>query len=298
MLPWVMEREVVAVADVAERFDVSEAELVRDLELAAMCGLPPFLDELIDVFIDEGYVYTGVKRVFTRPLRLTAPEGFALLTATRVAMELPGADRSGALARALHKLEAALGDDAVVVDEPAPDVTAMLTAAVERCERVRLGYWSADGDRRSERVVTPRLVFVDRGNWYLIADDHSVGEQRTFRIDRVDSCDLTGEFDEPRSVDAPNTDAWFVGTDLPTVTLELSKAAGWVVERYPTRGVRSTDEGWQVDLTVAREDWLAELLLRLGDAARVVQPVEWSDVGARAARDLLAIYEAGGSDAS
>ena len=44
MLPWVMEREVVAVAEVAERFDVSEAELVRDLELASMCGLPPFLD--------------------------------------------------------------------------------------------------------------------------------------------------------------------------------------------------------------------------------------------------------------
>lgn len=298
MLPWVMEREKVAVAEVAERFGVSEAELVRDLELASMCGLPPFLDELIDVFIDEGFVYTGVKRVFTRPLRLTAPEGFALLAAARVAMELPGADRTGALARALDKLETALGDDAVVVDEPAPDVTSVLAAAVERCERVRLGYWSADGDRRSERVVTPRLVFVDRGNWYLIADDHSVDEQRTFRIDRIDACDPTGELDEPRPVEAPNTDQWFVGTDLPTVTLELSRAAGWVVERYPTRGVRETGEGWQVELTVAREDWLAELLLRLGGAGRVLQPTEWGEVGAQAARALLAVYEAGGNDAS
>lgn len=298
MLPWVMEREVVPVAEVAERFGLSEAELVRDLELASMCGLPPFLDELIDVFIDEGYVYTGVKRVFTRPLRLTAPEGFALLAAARVAMQLPGADRSGALGRALDKLEAALGDDAVVVDERPPEVAAVLAAAVDRCERVAIGYWSADGDRRSERTVTPRLVFVDRGNWYLIADDHSVGEQRTFRIDRIDGCEPTGELDEPRSVEAPAGDAWFVGTDLPRVTLELDRAAGWVIERYPTRGVLDTGAGWKVDLTVAREDWLAELLLRLGPSARVVEPAELADVGARAARDLLRLYEDGGNTES
>ena len=57
-----------------------------------MCGLPPFVDEMIDVFIDDEMVYVGVPRLFTKPLRLTAPEGFALLTAGRAAMQLPGAD--------------------------------------------------------------------------------------------------------------------------------------------------------------------------------------------------------------
>ena len=64
-----------------------------------MCGLPPFVDEMIDVFIDDDTVYVGVPRLFTRPLRLTAPEGFALVAAGRAAMQLPGADpaaRSGA----------------------------------------------------------------------------------------------------------------------------------------------------------------------------------------------------------
>lgn len=298
ILPWVMERGEVPVAEVAARFAIGEAELVRDLELVSMCGLPPFVDELIDVFIDEGTIYTGIKRVFTRPLRLTAPEGFALLAAARVAMELPGADRSGALGRALDKLEAALGGDALVVDEPAPTLTNELADAVRRCERVRLGYWSADGDRRTERTVTPRLVFVDRGNWYLIADDWSVGEQRTFRIDRIDACAPTGEFDDPREVVAPSADDWFAGTDLPVVTLELGAAGGWVVERYPTRRVVETPGGWEVDLTVAREDWLAELLLRLGPVGRVRSPDEWADLGARAAATLLAVYETAGSDAN
>ncbi len=78
MLPWLMERGEVSVAEMAQRFDITEAELVRDLELAAMCGLPPFVDEMVDVFIDEGTMYAGVPRLFTRPLRPHRTGGFRL----------------------------------------------------------------------------------------------------------------------------------------------------------------------------------------------------------------------------
>ena len=100
MLPWLMERGEVPIAEMAAHFSISEDEAVADLELASVCGLPPFVDEMIDVFIDEGVVYTGIPRVFTKPLRLTAPEGFALLTAGRAAMALPGAEPAGPLGRA------------------------------------------------------------------------------------------------------------------------------------------------------------------------------------------------------
>ena len=93
MLPWLMERGEVPLAEVAERFRLTEDEVAADLELVAMCGLPPFVDELIDVFIDEGTVFVGVPRLFTRPLRLNSTEAFELLAAARAAMELPGADR-------------------------------------------------------------------------------------------------------------------------------------------------------------------------------------------------------------
>ena len=71
MLPWLMERGEVPLADMAAHFALSEAEVVADLELAAMCGLPPFVDELIDVFIDDGMVVAGIPRVFTRLPRMS-----------------------------------------------------------------------------------------------------------------------------------------------------------------------------------------------------------------------------------
>ncbi len=297
MLPWLMERGEVPVAEMADRFGLTEDQLVKDIELVSMCGLPPYVDELIDVWIDEGIVSTGVPRVFTKPLRLSAPEGFALLAAARVAMQLPGADADGPLARALDKLAAALGD-VVTVDQPQPPATGIIAAAVDAAERVRVTYWSASAEASSERDITPRRVFLDRGRWYVVADDHRSGESRIFRIDRIEACATTGVFDEHRKVEAPTGDDWFADADLPVAQLQLQDSARWVIERYPTRSVRPSDAGLVVELTVTDPRWLRELLLRLGPSARVLQPTEWRDLGADAAQALLARYEADGSDES
>ena len=294
MLPWLMERTEASLVEMCHRFEISEAELVKDLELAAMCGLPPFVDEMVDVFIDEGMVYAGVPRLFTRPLRLTAPEGFALLAAARVAMQLPGADVNGSLARALAKLALALGDDAVVVDTPQPPATATVAEAAAKCERLHVTYWSAAADRRTEREITPRRVFVDGGAWYVIADDHLSGESRTFRIDRIEKVAATGVIDAPRDVEVPTDGTWFADAELPTARLRLPASETWVAERYPTRSVTQTKDGWEIVVSIASERWLEQLLLRLGAEAQVVEPAEWRDLGARAARAVLARYGVNG----
>ncbi len=290
MLPWLMEQGEVTVAEMCDRFELTEAELVKDLELAAMCGLPPFVDEMVDVFIDEGRVYAGVPRLFTRPLRLTAPEGFALLAAARVAMQLPGADEGGALARALQKLAAALGDDAVVMETPQPPQAALVVDAAQRSARLHITYWSPAADRRSEREITPRRVFFDGGYWYVIADDHRSGEERTFRIDRIEQAQLTGTLDEPRDVEVPHADSWFADDELPVAVLRVPTSGVWVAERYPTRSVQPDGDGVRIEVTVASERWLRDLLLRLGAEASVVEPVEWVHLGAAAAGEVLRRY--------
>ena len=171
MLPWLMERGEVPLAEVARHFRMPPEQVVADLELAAMCGLPPFVDEMIDVFIDDDTVVVGVPRLFTRPLRLTAPEGFALVAAGRAAMQLPGADPEGPLGRGLQKLAAALGDDGVVVDIPIePGAGGVDRRRDRRCRRCR-----AAGRRVLDAVAR-------RGDG---AHDHAAaGLQRSRRVVR------------------------------------------------------------------------------------------------------------------
>jgi proteasome accessory factor C len=295
-----MERGEVPLADVARRFGLTIAEVTRDLELAAMCGLPPFVDEMIDLFIDDDTVFVGVPRLFTRPLRLTAPEGFALVAAGRAAMQLPGAEPGGPLGRGLQKLEAALGDDAVVVDLPVtPGLTAAIetvTAAVSAGERLRIAYWTASRDEVSERTITPRRVFNDRGEWYVVADDGRSGERRTFRIDRMESIERTGEHVPVEPIDTAAAPDWFADAGLGRVTLRLQPAARWVVERYPVDSVKER-RGGVVDATfpVASARWLERLLVRLGPDAEVRAPAAWKGLGAEVARRVLARYAEAGS---
>ena len=227
MLPWLMERGEVPLAEVARHFRTTPDEVAADLELAAMCGLPPFVDELIDVFIDDDVVVVGVPRLFTRPLRLTAPEGFALVAAGRAAMELPGADPAGPLGRGLQKLAAALGDDGVVVELPRSealdDADRDPDAGGPPDRAPRRALLDAVAGRGHRAPITPRQVFHDRGEWYVAADDERSGERRTFRIDRMESVEPTGEFGEPDDDgNAVAVGEWFADGGLPRVTLRLS----------------------------------------------------------------------------
>ncbi|MCU1360021.1 MAG: pafC [Ilumatobacteraceae bacterium] len=298
MLPWLMERGSATVAEMSERFQVSEKDLITDLEQAAMCGLPPFVDEFIDLFIDDGVVTVGVPRFFTRPLRLTAPEGFALLMAGRAALALPGADTSGPLARALDKLEGVLGGDAMVLDLAQPPAAAALVAAIQQHATVAITYWSGSSGSSTQRVISPRAVFADRGRWYVVADDDRSGEERTFRIDRITDWASTGQAAAVTDdvVRTGGGDAWFDELDdLPVVTLRLRPAGRWVVERYPVRSVTVDGEDTIAQLAIVSEAWLRDLVLQLGTDADVVDPPMWRDLAAETARRLLATRYAAGA---
>ena len=293
MLPWLMERGEVPVAEAAERFGVSEAHLIADLERASLCGLPPYVDEMIDLFIDDGIIHMGVPRLFTRPLRLNAREGFSLLAAGKAALEMPGADSSGPLARALAKLEASLGTSAVVaIDVEHPPLLDAVRAAVDERAELEITYYASWRDETTTRVIRPHTVFSEQADWYVIADCDLAGGQRHFRIDRIVRLDRTGKSFEHRTIERPGP-AWFSPSpDTTLATLRLETSASWVTLRYPMHAVRQVGDHLEADLLVVSIPWLERLLLRLGPAAQVMAPTEWLTLGQSAAARQLSRYHA------
>ncbi len=297
VVPWVAAHDGPTLAEVSERFGLPEDELVEDLNLLFMCGVYPFTpDSLIEVDIEGGRVWVRFADWFRRPLRLSAPEGLALVAAGRAVLAAPaplaGADE-GPLARAVAKLEAALGtglEGAVDVEpgEAAAEVLAVLRAASESQQKVRVEYYSFGRDATTERVVHPWRVFSAEGHWYLLGWCELAEDRRLFRVDRVQSAELTGERFEPPADPGP-PELYQSRPDDPLVVLDLAPEARWVAERYPHEGAKELAGGrLRVRLRASSPAWLERLLLRAGPAAKVVSGAE--GVAAAAARRVLAVY--------
>lgn len=296
LVPWILAHPGSTLPELAERFEVDEGELQRELELLPMCGLPPYTaDRLIDVWMDEdGAISIRLAEYFERPLRLTPGEGIALLAAGRALLAVPGSDPGGPLATALAKLEQALGAiGGVAVDVGAADHLDELRRAADAHEQVEIDYYSFARDEMTTRVVDPVRVFNAAGAWYLAGYCSRAGADRVFRIDRVRAVRATGSPVRSRSeAGAEEPDLVYrADPDDLRVRVLLEPSAAWVADSLPVEERRDRPKGRvEVVLAVSGDAFLERLLLGLGPSATVLGPPEAAEMVAAAARRVLVRY--------
>ncbi len=295
LVGWLAQVGEAPIADAAERFGMSEKELVAELELAACCGIPPYTpDTLMEIEVSEHAVRAFLPEEYARPRRLTPAEGFAVAASARLLLAVPGSE-DGALRRALAKLDAALGSrEAVGLDVDTPTHLAAVRAAVEAGRMLEIDYLSGSRDELTTRVVEPAQVATIDGHWYLDAFCHRAGDMRRFRVDRIGAIRPREQSPSPAATRQRPLDEMFVpGPGAVEVHLQLGPGAQWVPESVPVRAVRRDDEGLATDvvLDVSGMAWFERLLLQLGPAVRVVSPPELTGLAAEAARRVRARYE-------
>lgn len=85
----------------------------------------------------------------------------------------------------------------------APAATILvLGEATERRQQVRIRYRARRGET-SDRRLDPYGLVHHRGRWYLTGYDHTRGDLRTFRVDRVEDVQIDAEtFERPPDFDA------------------------------------------------------------------------------------------------
>lgn len=284
IVPWIAERDGPRIDEVCERFDVSREQLLEDLDVVFMVGIPPYTpDELIDVIIEDDRVWVTLGRYFTRPLNLTATEALGVLAAGSGLLATAGSDAGGPLERALDKLRAAMGvraGDLLGIDLGGADsdVLRLVQEAAATRRTVEIDYYSYSTDEHRVRLVDPFRVYATDGNWYVIGYCHTADAERLFRVDRIRTATLTdATFEAPAEVPAATS---FAGSRRDRlIAIEVGPADRWIAEHYPTKEVEDLGgERWRVRLAVGGEAWLERLLLRLGADAEVVPPPAGTNV--------------------
>ncbi len=310
LVPFLHARGQVRLDEAALALGIPATQLVKDLKVLLMCGLPGgYPDDLIDVDLDaledEGVIRVSNVDYLSRPLRLSPTEATAMIVALRALRNGARDETREVVDRALAKLEAAAsqgsgaGAEARIDpgDEPeARDLSRLRTTlqqATEQRRQVRLSYFVPSRDEVSERTVDPRGVVSAQGVPYLDAWCHSAEAPRWFRLDRIQDAEvLDAAVQTPAEAPRDLGDGIFARSSATRlVTLHLTPTARWVVEYYPVEEVRPQPDGsLEVDLLVADERWLQRLLLRLAPQARVVSPPEFHQTFTSSARDALGLY--------
>jgi len=225
-------------------------------------------------------------------LGLVAGRRAGLMTAAGTASETAAAKIRRVLPERLaRRLDTVLGSLAFTAppgEFAAPDSAVLLCVAdaVRHHRPVSIRYTAADG-RRSERTLHPYGLVAHSGRWYVTGADPGIGEDRTFRLDRIaDARTLPGSFEPPAGLDP----AQRVLSGLATapyrhqVTLRIQATAEQIRARLPA-SVASIEEaaadadpqaeGWfRVDLRAERLDWLPAVLASIDRPFVIERPDE------------------------
>ena len=300
-------------AELARELEVSVRTVHRDVEALSESGVP--------IYAERG-PHGGIRLVDgyrTRLTGLTAEEAEALflsglpgpaaelglgtvVTAARlkVLAALP-AELRGRATRLVERfhLDAA---GWFQTGEPVPHL-GVLSEAVWGEQRIEVDYERGEG--QVARVLDPLGLVLKAGVWYLVA--LAEGQPRTYRVSRIAGIRALDErFARPAKFDlssfwAESSAAYEREAPRIEVTVRvnperldnLRSAVGFRVVEAAERLEIADPEGWlRLKLRMQWPDEAPALLLAAGASVEVLEPVEVRDRLIRAAKRIVARYEA------
>ncbi|WP_245921042.1 WYL domain-containing protein [Brachybacterium timonense] len=299
---YVGQRGEADIEKLAHSFGVGVPRIIQDLQVLFLCGdLGAGFEDLIEAEWDGGVVRVRNADVLHRALRLSASETTALLAGLGVLETAAGAQAEIVRSARTKLLEASA--TATEHDTATPASAAPQTWEQTVLTAIQASLRDADGTdgqplvirysspaRRgtSVRRVHPIALETDGTRTYLRAHCELVGEERTFRVDRI--VELLGE--DARQHDEDPGDALDLsGRVSGEVWLRLEGPAAWIAEAFEARERREApDAGSASGAVLVRLDGpvrhaLVDAVLEAGGAAQVLTPRDLRDMITVSARD-------------
>lgn len=183
--------KVLTANTLAERLEVSERTIYRDVQDLSASGVP------IEGEAGVGYCLRGGYQV--PPMMFDEEELQVLAFSTELVQRWGDTAMANAAERIVNKVDAVIPQrlrsklslfQIFVPDTPVPkvvtEVLGQARAAIKQRQRVFLNYQDAEG-QRTERIVWPLGLVYWGGLWTLAAWCELRNDFRTFRIDRIES---------------------------------------------------------------------------------------------------------------
>jgi proteasome accessory factor B len=286
-----------AVPGYPDTFEAFKRMFERDKDELRELGIP--LETGANSGADEEIGYKIPRQAYELPdIRLEPDEAAVLGLAARVWRR---AELAGAAEGALLKLRAA-GIEAEDTSQPGIEPRLQtgeaafgpLWQAVRDRRAVSFAYRGAGQDTARQRRLEPWGVVNRNGRWYVVGQDTDRGEQRVFRLSRIDGrVTFTGP---PGAVQVPpGTDvraavkSWDHLPPPLTGVLRVRAGAGHGLRRHAVSVRPASEPGWDT-VTVRFSDtgWWGEHVASFGADVIVEEPADLREAVIRRLKGALA----------
>lgn len=274
----------------AERFEVSQRTIYRDIRTLSEAGVP--------ICGNSGIGYSLVGGYRLPSLMFSKEEAMAFLTAEKIIEQLTDTQNSNYFRQGMDKIRAALRsvdkkylhdmDDTIAVyksrnaKESLPNLLQTILSSINEKLIIEIHYTNAD-ENKSKRSLEAVGVTYSHPSWYLTAWCHLREEYRMFRLDRIGNIETTA--DKHTKVHPPLDS--LLGVDDPGCLTEVILHTNKEVARYNADRCYFMGLTGEKELTDGRIEQtymayslepLARWALANADTTSVISPVEVKEI--------------------
>ena len=285
LVPYLASHQGIELLTLAKEFDVSQSQMVADLTTLWMCGLPGYTPlELMELSFESGFVTIHNAETLAHPRTLSDEESIALLLGLDLVIQSLPDDRQDLKTIALDlvaRLSARSSLPAKLSAIPVipGSIRSIIEKAVQDKSGVEIVYHSLYSDTITRRTVLPIELRMENDSEYLWGVCQNASALRSFRVDRIQSVELTAVEKIPSGVSQDNH-------KIEYKILAHSRERE-VMERF---ALKPDALGGAIETSSFSREWIRRSILASSGSVELVAPSEIRSDIHGAAQSLLDHY--------
>jgi len=288
LIPYILENPGITTTELAGKFNTTQKQIEKDLQLIFLCGLPGYTPyELIDLTFEDGIVSVIEPQVLNKPRKFSSSEMVVIKLGLEILREINANDvrKLTKIDKILNKINSGADQNSFLLADQINSTLfySQISLAISQKRILNIEYKSLAKDNLSKRKILPGRISMSNGNLYLSAYDIELQSDRVFKMELISSCD-TGEIFKENPIPSNESDHVIELRVDEKLTNFIERNTSIIIAQQKVTG------GLQVTLKVSNLEWLARSIVSFAPDIVVISPASLSEMVNQRVRDLLATY--------
>lgn len=288
VIPYVLENPGIKIETLATKFGVDQKQIIKELELIFLCGLPGYTPyELIDLTFEDGFVTIIDPQLFDKPRKFTETEGVIInLGLVLLKNSISDTNQIQVIDHLIQKLTAKfkVTSSAVIEKLSKPDFYDEITKSINQNDSICIDYASISEDSLYQRLIKPLRVSIRNGFYYLYATDLEKDVDRVYRMDQIRSISSIQSNSQSRVNEVSENDE---------IEFELMVVDQLITEKFRDifTEVIQSEKHFMVKGKSSNRQWLYRWILSHGSAIQILGPENLKESVRARAQSALDHYQ-------